>query len=117
MLHVFYAVTLTSLYEVKDRRNSTDPSPVAKKIALKGESNIPIGSELENGTMIAITCQIQAYIPEGGGMTSIQRRIEDVNTRYWGGHSSAIVALFTNKSKVYHTNNSLSIKKLLSEFF
>lgn len=97
MLRVFYAVTLTSVYKVKYRRNSTDPSPVATKIALKDESSISIGSELENGTMIAITHQLQAYIPEGGGITSFQRKIEDVNTYYWGGHSSAIVALFTNK--------------------
>jgi hypothetical protein len=99
MLHQFYAVTLTSIYFVKDRRSKDDPCPFARKVALKGESSIPIGEELANGTMIAITKQLQAYIPEGGGMTSFQRRIEDVNTRYWGGNSSNIVALFTNRKK------------------
>jgi hypothetical protein len=84
---------------VKDRRNKNNPCPFARKIALKGESAIPVGGELENGTMIAITKQLQAYIPEGGGMTSFQRRIEDVNTRYWGGNSSNIIALFTTKKK------------------
>ena len=99
MIHQFYAVTITSVYVVKDRRNKDDPCPVAKKIALRGESELSVGTELENGTMIAITKQLQAYIPEGGGLTSFQRRIEDVNTRYWGGHSSYIVALFTTKKK------------------
>src|SRR3989344_5269279 len=103
MLHRFYAVTLTSIYLVKDRRSKDDPCPVAKKIAIKGDiqsvtqNKIAIGTELKNGTMIAITHQLQAYIPEGGGMTSFCRKIEGVNTRWWGGHSSAIVALFTQK--------------------
>lgn len=99
MVHRFYAVTLTSIYRVNDRRNKDDPSPVAKKIALKGESEISVGEELQNGSMIAITTQLQAYIPEGGGMASFQRKIEMVNTRWWGGHSSDIVALFTTKKK------------------
>lgn len=99
MVHRFYAVTLTSIYRVNDRRNKDDPFPVAKKIALRGESEISVGEELQNGSMIAITTQLQAYIPEGGGMTSFQRKIEMVNTRWWGGHSSDIVALFTTKKK------------------
>lgn len=99
MIHRFYAVTMTSVYLVKDRKSKKDPYPVARKIALKGESELPVGTELENGTMIAITKQLQAYIPEGGGLTSFERKIECVNTRYWGGHSSYIVALFTTKKK------------------
>lgn len=99
MIHQFYAVTMTSVYFVKDRRCKDNPCPFARKIALKGESKLLVGAELENGTMIAIIKQLQAYIPEGGGLTSFQRRIEDVNTRYWGGHSSYIVALFTTKKK------------------
>lgn len=98
ILHQFYAVTLTSVYFVKDRKKN-DPSPFARKIALKSESKLPLGSELEDGTMIAITRQLQAYIPEGGGMTSFQRKIEAVNYNWWGGHSSSIVALFTTKKK------------------
>jgi hypothetical protein len=99
MIHQFYAVTTTSVYFVKDRRSKEDPRPLARKIALRGESELSVGTELANGTMIAITKQLQAYIPEGGGITSFQRRIEDVNTQYWGGHSSNIVALFTAKKK------------------
>lgn len=106
MLHQFYAVTQTSLYFVKDRRNKKDPCPFARKIMLNGESKSPVGSELENGTMIAITTQLQAYVPEGGGMTSYHKQIEGVNTRWWGGHSSGIVALFTKKSKALECFNS-----------
>ena len=98
MLHQFYAVTMTSVYFVKDKSRN-DPGPFAKKIALKCESSIPIGEKIPDGTMIAITKQLQAYVPEGGGMTSFQRKIEMVNTRWWGGHSSYIIALFTTKKK------------------
>ena len=98
MIHQFYAVTNTSVYFVKDKEKN-GPNPFARKIALKGESAILVGEDLEGAMMIAITKQLQAYIPEGGGMTSFQRRIEGVNTRYWGGHSSNIIALFTSKKK------------------
>ncbi len=98
MLHQFYAVTLTSIYLVGDKKENS-PYPFAQKIALKGESGIPVGNELENGTMIAIAKQLQAYIPEGGGLTSFERRLEMVNTRYWGGHSSYIVALFKTEKE------------------
>lgn len=98
MLHQFYAVTMTSVYFVKDR-DGKDPSPLARKIALRGKSEIPLGTKLNNGTMLAITTQLQMYIPEGGGMGSFERQIEMVNTRWWGGHSSDIVALFTTKKK------------------
>ena len=105
-LRSFYAVTETSVYFVKDRRSASDPSPVAIKIALKGESRIAIGTELQNGTMIAITTQLQAYIPEGGGITSFERKIEKVNSQWWGGHSSAIIALFTSKKKAMDCFNA-----------
>lgn len=90
---------MTSIYFVKDRRSKEDPCPFARKVALRGESELSVGTELANGTMIAITKQLQAYIPEGGGMTSFQRKIEMVNTRWWGGHSSYIVALFATRKK------------------
>lgn len=99
MIHRFYAVTMTSIYRVSDRRSKGDPSPVAIKIAIRGPSAVPVGRELENGSMVAITKQLQVYIPEGGGMTSFERKIERVNTKWWGGQSSYIVALFTTKAK------------------
>lgn len=96
MIHQFYAVTLTSVYFVKDQMCPSDPSPFARKIALKGESRMALGNELR-GYMLAVTTQLQMFTPEGGGYGSFERKIEMVNTRYWGGHSSPIVALFTTK--------------------
>lgn len=95
-LHWFYAVTMTSVYFVRDHGNEGF-NPVAKKIALRGESEFQVGAILGGGTMIAITKQLQAYVPEGGGLTSFERKIECVNTQYWGECSSYIVALFTTK--------------------
>lgn len=86
MIREFYAVTATSIYHaVSDDHGRA----VATKIAVKGHSRIPVGAILERGTMIAIRENLVAYDP---GMTS--RPIELVNTKDWGGHSSAIVALF-----------------------
>ena len=51
--------------------------------------------------MLAICKFLQLYEPEGGGgyAGSYERRIENVNKRYWGGHTSAIVALFKNEQE------------------
>ena len=97
MIHEFLAVTMTSVYHVKDgidEKGNQYGGPTAQKIALRGESKVPVGGHLKNGTMLAICDQLIMYIPEGGGITSFERKIELVNTRYWGGNSSQIVALF-----------------------
>ncbi|MCL4403749.1 hypothetical protein M1432_00105 [Patescibacteria group bacterium] len=86
MIREFYAVTATSIYHaVSDDHGRA----IATKIAVKGHSRIPVGNRLERGTMIAIRENLVAYDP---GITG--RPIELVNTKDWGGHSSAIVALF-----------------------
>ncbi len=95
MLHQFYAVTSTSVYFVKDRRSKDDPRPFARKIALRGESEIAVGEELQCGTMIAIGKHLRTFTPKGGG----RGKIEYTSTRDHGGHSSFIVALFTAKKK------------------
>ena len=99
VIREFYAVTETQVYHVKDHMSTDDPAPVARKIALIGKSDVQVGSVLANGTMLAITTRLQMYVPEGGGITSFERRIEKVNTGYWGGHSSDIVALFRSRRK------------------
>lgn len=100
MLHLFYAVTLTSVYEVK-AKDGEFGYPSATKIALKGESEIKIGEKLEKSAMISVGRQLQAFIPEGGGLTSqfvgFERHLENVNTYYHGGQTSDIVALFRSK--------------------
>ena len=91
----FFAVTLTSVYQVE--MDESD-NAFAKKIALKGTSSIALGCRIQGGTRIAIGDRLIAYIPERYGeqspLTAVERRIELVNTRYWGGGSSSIVALF-----------------------
>jgi hypothetical protein len=68
------------------------------KIAIRGESRLPVGHDLAEGGMIAIRQWLQGFIPEkygfGHPMTGLERHIEQVNTRYWRGNSSYIVALF-----------------------
>lgn len=87
----FYATTLTSVYHVRAK----DPLyPTAEKIALRGKSEVGVGGKLQKGTMLAVCDQLILYIPEGGGYTSFERRIEKVNSRYWGENSSPIVGLF-----------------------
>jgi len=99
MLHLFYAVTLTSVYEVKAK--DRDGCPSATKIALRGESHIKVGEKLEKSMMISIGSNLTAFIPEGSGwispMTTVERRMENVNTFYHGGQTSQIVALFKSK--------------------
>ncbi len=98
MLQEFYAVTLTSIYRVFQR----DCEAVAVKIALKGESKIPVGDEL-TGPMVAVRTNLQFFIPEGGGVfspiVSVERHIENVNTFYWLGRTSPIVALFLTEQE------------------
>ena len=97
MLREFFAVTRTSVYHVMAGK------PAAEKIAMKRESSVVIGDTLQNGTMIAICTLLISYIPEGkdphvrGDESVFQREIEKVDPIYWGGHSSAIVALFKTK--------------------
>jgi len=92
MLDHFFAVTITSIYEIFAR--GRDNRPVVQKIALDGPSVFSIGQELETGTMVAIGKMIINYIPEGGGLTSFERRVESVNTCYFTSNTSRVVALF-----------------------
>ena len=56
--------------------------------------------------MLAICRQLIPFIPEGGGITSFERRIEMVNTRYWGTPSATIVALFATLEEALAIVNS-----------
>lgn len=96
VLPEFFAVTLTSLYRVR-HAGAADAEVV--KIALRGKSSIAVGERLNTSPMMVAVCQsLQMFIPERYGLmhplAGIQREVAMVNTRYWGGCSSAIVALF-----------------------
>ena len=93
----FFAVTQTSVYYVQAK--GSENGPAMTKIALFGKSEISVGTVLKNGNMIAICSHLIMYTPEGGGITSFERKIENVNTFYWGGRTSEIVALFKTKEE------------------
>ena len=94
VLKKFYAVTATSVYRVEYDEKKVQAQ--ATKIALNSESGIKLGKVL-SGPMLAVAKWLQFYIPEGGGLTSYERKIEKVNTNYWFGKTSNIVALFFNE--------------------
>lgn len=98
-LAVFFAVTVTSVYRVV--ADNGQGHPFAEKIALKGESKLLVGHKIQDGMMIAIARCLQAYIPEGhstvSSQTSVERRLEQVNTMWWRTGTSPIVALFLSE--------------------
>lgn len=97
---VFFAVTTTSLYKVFAM--GEDRKPYAIKIGLRGESSIPIGNKIA-GEMLSIAKCLQFYIPEGHSWlscgTSFERRLEMVNTQWYQGKTSNIIALFFNEDE------------------
>jgi hypothetical protein len=94
MLETFFVVTTTSLYRVLARDPAAHGGPSAEKIALRTESKLKVGDKLSGGDMLSIGKRLISFIPEGGGTTSLQRRIEMVNVTYHLKQSSSIVALF-----------------------
>ncbi len=86
MLKKFYAVTQTSIYEVKD----TEDGPRATKIALRGDSAIVVGEYLKYGNMLSVGHNLIMYPTETRRELSIWG--------IWGGHSSPVVALTLKKS-------------------
>lgn len=99
-LQRFYAVTnSSSLYEVNIGNKITHPLLI--KIESRGNSRFPVGGKMNDGTMLAICKSLILFVPEGSGavspMSTVERQISSVNTRYWGGGTSDIVALFLIK--------------------
>lgn len=109
-LYKFFAVTTTSIYEVKGNI-SKKSNPVAKKIALRGESAIQVGGCLDKGKMIAVCTQLIPYIPEKyGSKNEYERKIENVGYSLWKGHTSSIIALFSTKRKAFVCFNSPNLE-------
>ncbi|TSC83293.1 MAG: hypothetical protein G01um101419_47 [Parcubacteria group bacterium Gr01-1014_19] len=99
VLKKFYAVTQTSIYEVKD----TEDGPLATKIALRGDSAIPVGDPLKYGNMLSVGHNLIMY------QTETRRELS-----LWGehgGHSSPVVALTLKKSDAEKCFASETTKK------
>ena len=112
----FFAVTVSphgaSLYKVMALPEDKG-EPYITKIRLRGASNLRIGTVL-SGPMLAIMKGLQFYTPEGGGLLSqmsyTEREIEKVNTAYWKGQTSDIVALFLREGDAERCFSSPNIR-------
>ena len=98
----FFAVTESkSIYRVYGVYGIS--RPIVVKVHGKGKGHVRVGARLKNGSMLAISRNLQLYVPEGSGllspMSTVERSLEMVNTRYWGGHTSPIVALCRTKTE------------------
>jgi hypothetical protein len=105
-LQVFYAVTMTSVYRVVGHG---EDAPYLEKIALRDSSStVGISTKVSNGTMVSIGENLNLFVPEGSGRTSpmstVEREIARVNTSYWGGHTSKVVALFLDGAEALACN-------------
>lgn len=96
----FFAVTQTSVYKIQAK--GKDGCPLVVKIALHGDSVIPVGHELKNTDMVSVGKNIIGYIPEKYGLTNpltgSERNISKVNISFWGGQTSLVIALFENET-------------------
>ena len=110
VLQEFFAVTMTSVYRVGAIKNE-HRQPTVEKIALRGGSVIGIGSQLTGGSVVGITklgilLYQQDYDPFSGRKRL--QRPEEVNTTYWGGMTSSIVALFLDRDEALACFNELA---------
>lgn len=94
MLREFYVVTrgshTRSIYHVKAG------FPVAKKIAMDGESRVALGEDVRIGEKFAVCFLLIAYNPNGPG-PRVRFSTEEVGYMVW--HSSPIVALFATEAE------------------
>ncbi len=102
-IKAFFAVTETSVYLARiGTDNPKEAVPALVKIAVRGDSAVPVGKTISNGTMIAVCRGLVVFMPEGSGRQSpastYEREIARVNILYHGGGTSLIVALFLNET-------------------
>lgn len=100
-IHEFFAVTQTSVYVIKDKKENG--CPIVEKIAIRGKSAIPVGGRLNNGSSVGILLRagIILFNP-----SKTAREPESVNISRWGGHTSPIIALFLDKNKAINCLNT-----------
>lgn len=111
MLKRFFAVTVSgSLYEISDKTNERN-WPTVRKVSGPTNPNMQTGTCLRNGKLVGISdlgiCLFDPTPREG-------RNFELMNTSYWGGSTSGIVALFLERSSAEACITS-SERTLLSE--
>ncbi|MBU0546927.1 MAG: hypothetical protein ABH876_00540 [Patescibacteria group bacterium] len=107
-------MTTTSVYRIADQKDGKIV-PVVEKIALMGESKIPVGGCLDNGYLIGISRdRICLYRDEDNSTyptnRTHRRQLEDVNTFFWGGTTSPITALFFLKDEALKCLNASDLK-------
>jgi hypothetical protein len=91
-LDTFWAVTMTSLYQAYISGDKDIPR-ITKLASRAANPKPPVGSSINNGTMLGICRRLVLFVPEGGSCSE-QRELAMVNTNYWGGHTTDIVGLF-----------------------
>ncbi len=108
ILHEFFAVTQTSVYRVSDERGENN-WPIVEKIALKEESKLPVGGRLQDGYLVGVMggrlSGIVLYDQDHPRPGSVQPP-EMVNTAFYGGGTSRLVALFLEKEAAIKCHNS-----------
>lgn len=87
----FFAVTKTSLYRISVNWKDEKGEPEIEKIALKGESSVPIGGMITGGNLVGIT---KRGIVSYNNSSKNRYRPEQVNILHHGGTTSPITALF-----------------------
>lgn len=103
LLKKFFAVTVSdhsrSVYRVT--YNPMDRKLEVVKVALSGESGVPVGGRLNEKDLVGISRNgLQLYTDElshfldDHEVLSLRRYAEEVNAFHHGGHTSPIVALF-----------------------
>lgn len=107
MIHEFYAVTETSVYLVKDEME--DGAPIVEKIALNKRSAVEVGGRLKSGSKVGITKQIFLYFPEEDGEIMDP---DEVKFYDWGGNTSSLRALFTDRHMALSCHEEPDKKKL-----
>jgi len=100
---------MTSVYLVSGERDEKG-YPIVEKIALKGESKVPVGGRLKNGYLVGITRDGILLYDEDHPRPDKPQDPKEVNIAFWGGHTSPIVALFLNKEEAIECLNSSGLQ-------
>ncbi len=108
----FFAVTTTSVYSVTDERDDQG-YPIVQKIAIKKGKNskIPIGGRLKNGRLVGIQADGIVLYDEDHPRSGRLQKPKEVNTAFWGGGTSAIIALFLKEDKARVCLDSKNLKR------